>query len=470
MKNNNTCDFRVYQDQGEDALSAVLCAYGHGPIRHGILLDSSYNITGNVTAPEANPDFNMHELNVLDNGRTALHLMDRSVRVDVAELDLDGMKEGWILDTGFRELNVATGETEFEWWASEHVSVSESKVKAQDLDQPYPFSWNWFHGNSINKNEDGDYLLSSRFADCIYKISGKDGAILWRLGGVKSSFNLDGFNFSRQHDAQWLDSNGGNEVISFLDNASDLDTQTSSFSSALIVELDKTTMTAHLRQRFERPDRKLSRLRGNFQHLPTGNFFATWSDNAVISEHDAKGCLLMEAHFQSERFVTYRAYTFEFKGSPNEPPVLKAFAFGADRATSTTVYYVSWNGATEVAKWRFFSKGESSRDQIFRGDTQRTGFETTFHTRGYYERVFAEAIDADGSVLGTTDYCTVTPPGHWKPAGDTDKSDSALIDPDHPTVALSGMTHASWLTKLLLLFATLSVCAISIRMMWKRGG
>ncbi|KAF2174173.1 hypothetical protein M409DRAFT_62296 [Zasmidium cellare ATCC 36951] len=413
FRNNNTCDFRVYRNGDEDALSAVFCAYSHGPIRHGIVLDASYNAIQNITAPQETPDFNMHELNIIDNGKSALHFMDRSEYVDVSELGIDGVKQGWILDTGFREMDLKTGKTTFEWWASKHVAVSESSVKVERLENPYPLSWNWFHGNSINKNSGGDYLVSSRFTDCIYKISGKNGEILWRFGGQRSTFKLDGFNFSRQHDAQWVSHNDNTEVVSFLDNASDMDDETSSYSSALIVELDKISKTARVVQRIERPDHQLSRLRGNFQHLPNGNLLVGWSDNSYISEHAADGRLLTEAHFTTDRFFTYRSYKFEFAGKPTEPPVLKAFAFGSSSAKATTVCYVSWNGATEVSFWRFFSMDPISQRPVLRGEIRRSGFETSFHDDGYQEMIYVEAIDSVGSVLAKSEVFEVQRPRHW---------------------------------------------------------
>lgn len=97
----------------------------------------------NITGPEETPDFNMHELNVIDDGSSALHFMDRSEYVEVSELGIDGIKQGWILDTGIREMDVKTGKTKFEWWASKHVAVSESSVKVDRLENPYPLSWNW---------------------------------------------------------------------------------------------------------------------------------------------------------------------------------------------------------------------------------------------------------------------------------------------------------------------------------------
>jgi hypothetical protein len=76
------------------------------------------------------------------------------------------------------------------------------------------------HTNSIDKDQEGNYLISMRYTSTIYKISGKDGSIIWRLGGKLSDFKTD-FNFSSQHDAKFYSQNSSMTVISFLDNASD---------------------------------------------------------------------------------------------------------------------------------------------------------------------------------------------------------------------------------------------------------
>ena len=291
------------------------------------------------------------------------------------------------------------------------------------------------HANAVDKNEDGDYLFSGRFLDTIFKISGKDGSVLWRLGGVNSSFNLDGFNFSRQHDSRFYGYHDGKELITFLDNASDLADNTSSYSSALIVELDHSANppTASVYKRIVRPDGGLTKSRGNFQTLPNGNSFVCWSGNSYLSEHDADGQVVMEARFLGGRLTTYRAYKGGFVGAPAEDPAIKAFTYGVTSAKSTTVIYVSWNGATEVATWRFHAVKNGKNVVI--GEKSRTGFETMFQAEGYYPNVHAEGIAADGSSLGASDSVTVARPDDWKhhsspqqPIENLDKTSSPVPD------------------------------------------
>jgi len=263
--------------------------------------------------------------------------------------------------------------------------------------------------NSVDKNAEGDYLVSSRYTDCIYKVSGKDGSVLWRLGGDESSFVLDGFNFSRQHDARFIEQTEDLTVVSFLDNASDGINKTSNVSSGLLVALDTSAspMVAKVLRRWTRPDNALSDLRGNFQMLPNRNFFAGWSDNSYISEHTYDGDVVMTAQFASKRFVTYRAWKHNFTGNPSEPPILKTYAFGVSPASTTTVGYVSWNGATEVDTWLVY-RNSTGTEPLAR--IKKDGFETMFQLDGYKDSLYVQALSATGDVLGQSLATSTTKP------------------------------------------------------------
>lgn len=267
--------------------------------------------------------------------------------------------------------------------------------------------------NSVDNNDEGDYMISARFTDCIYKISGTDGSVIWRLGGDESSFVLDNFNFSKQHDARFVEHNSTTTVISFLDNASDGVNETSSTSSALLVALETsvTPMVARVIQRWTRPNGNLSRLRGNFQLLPNRHALIGWSDNSYITEHTPDGELVLEAQFASTRFVTYRSYKANFTGMPDEAPTLKTYAFGASLTTVTTVCYISWNGATEVDSWEFF-RNSSAATHV--GRVKKTGFETVFQLSGYEPSLYAQAISSTGQVLGRSLVASAAKAPDWE--------------------------------------------------------
>ena len=45
--------------------------------------------------------------------------------------------------------------------------------------------------NSVDKDDDGNYLVSSRHYHQVYKIDGSSGDILWRLGGKDNDFTMN---------------------------------------------------------------------------------------------------------------------------------------------------------------------------------------------------------------------------------------------------------------------------------------
>lgn len=136
------------------------------------------------------------------------------------------------------------------------------------------------------------------------------------------------------------------------------------------------------------------------QILANGNVFVGWSENAYISEHSPDGRVLYEARFASKRFVSYRSYLSNFTSTPKDRPALKAFVYGTSPDDSVSVYYVSWNGATEVAAWHFYN---ADGDKLL-GEKMKTGFETVFYqTHTFASEVFVEVVMRDGTVVKWAD-------------------------------------------------------------------
>lgn len=274
------------------------------------------------------------------------------------------------------------------------------------------------HANSIDKTASGDYLLSGRDTSTIYLISGVDKRIIWRLGGKYSNWTLP-MPFSNQHDARVQSENATTMVISLFDNAinpSNPSKKSSTCSSTLLLALDKATWNATVLSSYTRPDGGFTRIRGNFQMLPGGASHAHWSGNNYMSEYDASGRKVLEAQLASHRFESYRSYKFNWTGFPTEEPAIKAFAYGKMPARATTAMYVSWNGATEVAFWHFYSvehRSEvyNSREPI--ASVAHTGFETVAMVDGFVEHVMAIAVDADGKKLGESKVVSTEAPVFW---------------------------------------------------------
>ena len=81
------------------------------------------------------------------------------------------------------ELDIATGKLLFEWSSLDHVQPDESvlPINPGQAGSGYNSSdaWDYFHINSVDKDADGNYLISARDACAIHKINGTDGEIIW---------------------------------------------------------------------------------------------------------------------------------------------------------------------------------------------------------------------------------------------------------------------------------------------------
>ena len=123
-----------------------------------------------------------------------------------------------------------------------------------------------------------------------------------------------------------------------------------------------------------------------------------------MSEFAPDGRAVFEARYVGSRFFCYRIYKFEFVGHPSEPPALKAFAYGSDESfvSMSSVCYVSWNGATEVASWAFYGRNDPSAPFQALGNITKSGFETMFVSKQFWAHTYAEARAANGSTLGSS--------------------------------------------------------------------
>lgn len=432
--NRNIFDFRAVHSMGDDPHLSLVWQHSWDGIDHGhgVILKNNYEIEQMITYEDDRDlgAFDIHEFNVLDDGVTALAL---AYREHVVYLEEFGHPELYtsLLSGGFTEIDLKRGEVINDWDTFEQIPLSETFQYNEDSAPEGPPGWDYVHVNSVDRNEAGDYILSMRFTNTIYMVSGEDGRIMWRLGGKTSDFSQD-FTFSKQHDAKFLESNGTHHVISMMNNASDEYSNDEEISSALVIEVDTAAMTARVIERYNRPDGKLTRLRGNAQKLPNGNMFVGWSERGYISEHAPDGEVLYVANFPAFRFSTYRAYKFEFTGLPSTPPTLISEVSGTDAMHLITTFYVSWNGATDIATWSFYARETEHGHATFVGNATKHDFETMFIHRGYLDWVTVQAVSHDGQVLGVSEIIRTHVPENWESVGF--QGDPSELKPDNPAL------------------------------------
>ena len=375
-------------------------------------MDKNYRVVKTIDSAGAGASSDMHEFRITpySGGETVLMTVYQPRMFDLMTNPrykiTGGM--GWIVEGVFQEIEIDTGRVLFEWRSTDHLDPSlgytlpaTTDTSGDGLTENTP--WDYFHINSIDKNEHGDYLISARHMAAIYKISGKDGRIMWELGGANPTFHQTNFNFSSQHHARWQSENGTHTVMSFFDNASNGVNHTDTWSQAYFITIDHVNNTATAFKTYNAPEPQgglLSTSQGNVQLLPNGNVHIGWGEHAHFSEHTAEGSAIMYAKLANHwsNVMVYRSYKFPWVGQPLTKPALWTYSHMND-AESGMVFYVSWNGATEVASWNFYASHNASGPYQLVGNTKKTGFETTSRYSNVTGWAFAEALDKHGNAL-----------------------------------------------------------------------
>ncbi|KAI9702216.1 MAG: hypothetical protein M1820_006298 [Bogoriella megaspora] len=391
------CYFRGHQFQG----------YSRG---HGVIMDQSYRIVKTVESAGQGAVSDMHEFRLVGDGSTALMTIYQTRQYDLSDFKIGG-GIGWIVDSVFQEVDVETGKLVFEWRSLDHIDPQYTYTMPATTDTSgdgiQPFSpWDYFHINSIDKNKDGDYLISARHVAAIYKISGKNGTILWELHGANPTFKNLNFGFSSQHHARWHFENDTHTYITLFDNASNGPNKTNAWSHGMIVMIDHVDLTATMVAEYGAPEPNggvSAGSQGNMQMLPNNNVFIGWGEKPFFSEHMSNGLPVMYGKLAREEsaVMIYRSYKFNWTGMPVTNPTLYTYSrTGQD--WEGMVFYVSWNGATEVRTWNFYTSNSAKGPWTPVANTPWESFETRFHLNKYQPWAIAQALDERGHVLGVS--------------------------------------------------------------------
>ena len=381
---------------------------------------------------------------MLPGGQRFIQAVYRFKQLDLTAYG--GPEEGWLHDGCFQEVNVTTSETTFSWCASDHFELDETYMYLDVAGQTnftegiggigtYQRSWDNLHLNSVDQFPDGDYLVSSRHFNSVFKVAGADsaepGKIVWRLGGKHNDFTYTSdFKFSRQHHARVLSSDGKTTRISLFNNGFEVRNSIALeglSSSGIIITLDEEEMTADLFQKYTHPDHasgwrdSVAIAEGSFQVLAGGNALADWGSLPDITEFSTSGEVLFHASIANHHGRSYRAFKSEWHAQPRWAPKLIAYARTCTvdaKGGNPFVAHVSWNGATDVASWQLHTSDESrSGPWKLAGTVAKDGFETTIDLSNAPESqsgmpalfVRAVALDAQGAELGETVAATSVP-------------------------------------------------------------
>ncbi|KAK0353840.1 hypothetical protein LTR02_010564 [Friedmanniomyces endolithicus] len=387
------------------------------------MLDNTYSVVHKVDAIGNGLRADLHEFKITSDD-TALLTVYNKTQADLTKMGWFRGKHGWIIDSVFQEVDIADGRLLFEWKASDHFSAADTYMTNPFGGYSSGIPFDFFHINSIEKDRNGNYLISSRHFHTVMSINGVTGEVMWQLGGHSEYFtdlsNGLASDFSWQHDARWLDEEAG--ILTLFDNGVAWPHVDAPYSQGKVILLDLENRTAELLHSYTTLQHVRSSSQGSVQFIDIGeadeHVFIGWGSSAAYTEHAIDGELLCETHFAAlasfwwERVKSYRAFkSLDWYATPK--------AWDPSAAIEGGALSVSWNGATEVAFWEL--QGTVIRDGQAQGEwkeldiLERDGFETSLtlppqlakpEVEGPYTHFRVAALDAERDVLRYSNIAT----------------------------------------------------------------
>jgi len=304
----------VLQNNGAPVFSRLLTANGYDfkkqnenlltyfeEMKHFYLgLNSSYVVVDSFYCGNGYST-DLHEVRVMQDGSAWLMSYDVEL-VDMSQIVPGGRTNANVTGLVIQKINPQK-EVVFQWRSWDYFQITDATH--EDLTA---FLIDYVHGNSIEVDNDGNIIISSRHMDEITKINSETGAIIWRLGGKNNQFtcNNDTLWFSHQHYARRL----ANDNIMLFDNGN-YHTPTP-FSRVLEYKIDESALTVHLDWQYRHTPDIYAFAMGSAQRLSNGNTLIGWgSATTTLTEVNSAGNVVYELTLPSPQ-MSYRAYRDEW--------------------------------------------------------------------------------------------------------------------------------------------------------------
>ena len=273
------------------------------------------------------------------------------------------------------------------------------------------------HLNSIEKDTEGNYLVSSRHCHALYYIH-PNGTVLWTMGGKQSNFTNT--TFSWQHDARWH-----GDQISLFDNGASTWENTTENARGVLIDINYEEMSI-VETYFDAPTGDVSPSQGSFSKLGNGDWLAGWGSEPYLTQFDSNGTALWTAQFGIGQ-SSYRAIKANWTAYPTTNPSIQVNLPDTSGSSDTTsgsesnvTVRVSWSGATDVGYYLLLADS----DEIGRSDHEQ--FEDVITVRNTTldgkEWIQVAANSLNGSALGWSDRFilgneTTSPPEQTRTVG-----------------------------------------------------
>jgi hypothetical protein len=356
------------------------------------ILNSAYQQIATMSAGNG-ASADLHDILLRSDGTAIVESYDPVV-MDMRKYG--GKARATVLDCEIQQIDVATGDVLFEWHSLDHLAPSESYADLTGSVVDY------FHANTLaaDPQHPNNIIVSARHLSQVFSLSLKTGKIGWRVGGKHPTLHLakgavdtvpvggKQIPFSYQHDAR-IQSDG---TLTVYDNGNQRKPGFSRMAS-FTLDLGKHTVTENNGAEIRHKPDLYGDATGDARKLPNGDTFISWGTTGHATEYDADKHVVAEITTSQ----TYRMFNADWHGAPVTRPSV-ATAVNAD---SQTTVYVSWNGATDVASWQVVSGPDATHLKPVT-TAKRDGFETAIALPGDANYVQVQALNASGTVIGTS--------------------------------------------------------------------
>lgn len=313
--------------------------------RH-LIFDSTFAMVDTVRCANGVSN-DLHELRILSDGHYLL-LGIENITMDLSDYEVfehngtPGSTAAIVRAGVVQELD-ADGALVWEWHTIDHFDFLDTDTSR--LNDPQLVDWS--HCNAVERDTDGNVLLSLRHFNQVVKIDRQADTVLWRLGGVRNEFSfVDDPGFFLQHDVRRSPTGS----ITLFDNSK------ADAHAARGVEylLDEQAMTATPLWSRAHDATSYSRAMGSMQRLEDGRSLIGWGaltpENAMFTMYNEAGDPMGELYFP-DGYVTYRAqYVEELPFTLHRPEVVcvqqgSQFLLSVEPASDEVLWH---NGATST--------------------------------------------------------------------------------------------------------------------------
>lgn len=380
-------DFKVQLD-------TLISYYGYGSGGFTIM-DTTYTVVDTYTCGNGYTA-DHHEFQLLPDGHAIMIAYDAQI-IDMSEIVEGGDPDCRVTGLIIQELDLDKNVV-FQWRSWDYIPITDvthANMQSSRID--------YVHGNAVDLDSDGNYLVSCRHLDAILKINRQTGDVIWYLGGNNNMFEFvsDTSGFNRQHDIRLTDSG----TITIFDNGN---WHTPQFSRAVEYQLDTINMTCELVWEYRYSPDLWSGVNGSVQRLPNGNTMIGWGgpSDITLTEVSSDNIKQFELSYDNAPdYWSYRSFRFPWSGTALIPNLIVE-----ETADERIKLIFNKFGDSNISKYYIYADTDPEPTTIV-DSTEANYFyaDNLLPERTYYARV--TAVDNSGNQSEFSDEVDFITPG-----------------------------------------------------------